>query len=424
MDNLLKLLYNDDDILDLDVLKDALKTYFVSTRIRVFAIDETGELVASCGEKEGFCEFFKYSLGEGCDCRKSHLKASKQSELIGEGYIFFCPAGLVHYTAPIIKNKAFKGALVAGPVLLDYPDETMADEIIQSNNMPINLKSKVLSFLKSIPVIEPERVRYLSILLFIVAFNLMWEDKLFLQERKEKSEQQAKLGESIHIIKRNKKTENEYPYEKEKELLVKVKNGDSIGAKAVLNELLGYVFFAGGASMEVTKARTLELCTLLSRAAVEGGAALNEMFGMNYKFIRELSEIYDIEKLSFWTLKVLDRFMENVFNLSKSKNIEVLKKGINYINNNYKSNITLEIISNYVHLNSSYFSTLFKKETGMKFSDYLNRVRIEESKKLLKNINYSMLEISLEVGFEDQSYYSKVFKKLTGSTPKEYREKM
>ena len=59
----------------------------------------------------------------------------------------------------------------------------------------------------------------------------------------------------------------------------------------------------------------------------------------------------------------------------------------------------------------------------MKFSDYLNKVRIEQSKKILENGNDSILEIALKVGFEDQSYYSKVFKKNTGITPYKYKIK-
>ena len=74
-----------------------------------------------------------------------------------------------------------------------------------------------------------------------------------------------------------------------------------------------------------------------------------------------------------------------------------------------------------LHLSSSYFSSLFKKETGVNFSTYLSQVRIEESKKLLKNTNYTIMQIAMEVGFEDQSYFTKVFKNNTGLTPKEFR---
>ena len=56
------------------------------------------------------------------------------------------------------------------------------------------------------------------------------------------------------------------------------------------------------------------------------------------------------------------------------------------------------------------------------FSNYLNKIRIEQSKLLLKNTDSSIVEIAMEVGFEDQSYFSKVFKNLTKMTPKQYRQ--
>ena len=65
---------------------------------------------------------------------------------------------------------------------------------------------------------------------------------------------------------------------------------------------------------------------------------------------------------------------------------------------------------------------MFKKETGHTFINYLNNYKIEKSKELLKNTNMSLLDISLEVGFNNQSYYSTIFKKYTNMTPLEYRE--
>ena len=91
-------------------------------------------------------------------------------------------------------------------------------------------------------------------------------------------------------------------------------------------------------------------------------------------------------------------------------------------NVHYNEDINLETIANIVHLNPSYFSSIFKKEVGVSFSNYLNKIRIEQSKLLLKNTDSSIVEIALEVGFEDQSYFSKVFKNLTKMTPKQYRQ--
>lgn len=422
MSSLWNLLKNEE--INKDDLKELVESFYHSTGIKTFVINEKGEKIITCSEEEGICQIFKDNQYNEEICKRCHIDSCKQSEKIGEAYVCNCPLNLVHIATPIIINRAFKGGIISGPILMDYPDEMFVDDMILKNKLPLSLKSKLKIYIKSVPVVEPLRVRYLSKLLFNLTSNLIFQDKYLLIERNEKMIQQSRISESIHGMKGNLKDKIDYPYDKEKELLIKVKNGDYLGAKAILNELLGYVFLTGGASLEIIKARSLELCTLLSRAAVEGGAALDEIFGLNYKFLNELSKINDIEELCYWTLKVLDRFMEKVFKLSTGKNAEIIKSAINYINTNYMKNITLETVADYIHLNPSYFSSLFKKETGMNFSDYLNKVRIEESKKLLKNKNYSILEISIEVGFQDQSYYSKVFKKITGITPKEYREKL
>lgn len=97
-------------------------------------------------------------------------------------------------------------------------------------------------------------------------------------------------------------------------------------------------------------------------------------------------------------------------------------KSIQYIDDNYDLPITLEEVSDYVHLNMYYFSTLFKRTTGLTFNQYLNQVRIERSKELLSTSSKSVMDISLSVGFNNHNYFSSVFKKLTGTTPTAFRE--
>ena len=110
-----------------------------------------------------------------------------------------------------------------------------------------------------------------------------------------------------------------------------------------------------------------------------------------------------------------------MFDYIPSRGNEIIKRAIRYISGNYSQNLTLEDLAEHVNLNPSYFSSLFKQSTGSSFREYLNMVRIEESKRLLANTDYSIIDISLAVGFEDQSYFSKVFKKYTGLTPKQFR---
>lgn len=416
-------IFDEEGCLNIFVLQDEIKTYFISTGISALAIDDTGKTVYSMGDAYNFCKFFSENTKSACPCSGAHLYASKQASSIGEAYIFFCPAGLVHFAVPLLYKKVFKGAVIGGPVIMDYPDETMIDEVIKKNNLSISLRGKIFGFLKAIPVVEPERVTYLSKMLFMITLGMIGDSRDYLLKKNLIMNQQSKISECIHDIKKYEHISSYYPYEKEKELLIKVKNGDITGAKAILNDLLGHVFFSSGGNLEIIKARALELITLLSRASVEGGGALDKIFGMNYKFIGELSKINSTEELSYWILKVLDRFTESVFNLSNSKNIDIIKNSVTYINKHYKEHVTLNQISEVVHLNPSYFSSLFKKETGMNFIDYVNKVRIDESKRLLKILAYSILDVSIEVGYKDQSYYCKVFKKMTGMTPRQYKER-
>ena len=404
-------------------LQEVLTTYFYSTDIPLIVVNEIGDEILSIGKVAGFCEFFREATEELCPCSQTHLYASKQAVAIGDAYIFSCPTGLVHFTVPLMIGDSFKGAVLAGPVLLEFPDISMVDEILQKFSLPVSLRGKMSNHLKAIPVIETSKLRHLSNLLFIVVSSLMGEEKNILNERNKRSEHQSLLSESIQDFK-NENTEPFYPYEAEKELLLKVKNGDIIGAKNVLNDLLAYMLFSSGGNIEIIKSRTLELCTLLSRASMEGGSDFDKLFGLNYNFLGEINKIDNIEDLTYWLVNILDKFTENVFHVTDSKNAIIIQRAITFINENYKNDLTLGAVANLVHLNASYFSSLFKKETKLSFSSYLNKVRIQKSKLLLKNYDESILNIALEVGFEDQSYFTKVFKSLTKMTPKEYQQKL
>lgn len=98
-----------------------------------------------------------------------------------------------------------------------------------------------------------------------------------------------------------------------------------------------------------------------------------------------------------------------------------VKKAIEYIHKNFHSSITLEDVADHVKINKCYFCSIFKKETGKSYSEFLNHVRIEKSKELLMNKNLSILDISLTVGFNNQAYFNTVFKKQVNMTPMEFR---
>jgi len=101
-----------------------------------------------------------------------------------------------------------------------------------------------------------------------------------------------------------------------------------------------------------------------------------------------------------------------------------ISKGIQYIHDHYHESISLPQLCDYLNLNMCYFCVLFKNQTTMTFSQYLNRVRINESKKLLEETDDSIIDISLSVGFNNHNHFSATFKKLAGMTPTQYRNQL
>lgn len=98
-----------------------------------------------------------------------------------------------------------------------------------------------------------------------------------------------------------------------------------------------------------------------------------------------------------------------------------VNKAIEYIKSRYKDSINLDEVANYLNINKCYLCSLIKKETGKTFTYLLNNIRIEKSKDLLKNNKSTILDVALAVGYNNQSYYNTMFKKITNSTPMAYR---
>ncbi|WP_245891208.1 response regulator transcription factor [Desmospora activa] len=107
--------------------------------------------------------------------------------------------------------------------------------------------------------------------------------------------------------------------------------------------------------------------------------------------------------------------------LDRSRRVEVWE-ACRYVNLHLHKRITLEEVANHLYLNASYFSRLFKKETGETFIEYVTRMKINRAKELLDQTSYSVGKICELLGYDNQSYFSKTFKAHVGFTPVEYRE--
>ena len=212
-----------------------------------------------------------------------------------------------------------------------------------------------------------------------------------------------------------------YSILKESSLLDAISIGDEKTAGAILNDILGQILFNPGLNMETLRLRVFELTVLLSRAALKGGADINAIFGLNYSYLREIDALDTPEDAVLWLHDVTRRFARHVFDFSGSKHADVLHKAISYIKKNYAEKISLQDIADSIYLNVTYFSKIFKDETGQTPGNYITSIRIDASKRLLEDLAVAIVDIPEMVGFEGQSYFARVFKKMEGHTPAQYR---
>ena len=403
-------------------LSEMLDAFYHCVSIPIQVLDENGQILQSCGATTGFCSLFKKKLPPSDTCAKLHADASKIAMDLGEPYIFSCHANLNHIVIPLINQKALFGSILAGPFLMDDPDSVLIEDISKRYSYSTAELLELYDESKSIQIIPPAKVTHLSKMMYYMFAGLISDSKQQLIINRNKLHQQSRINESIQMYKTSGVVSStSYPYDKERLLISKLKTGDVTEAKALLNDLLGYVFFSQGNNLEIIKSRSLELCSLLSRAAIEGGATSDSILKVNNQLLTIIPTLNNMDDLCYKLQEAIDAFTDCMFEHIPSKNSEIIKKAIRYISKNYANSLTLELVANQVHLNPTYFSTLFKQSTGSSFKEYLNMVRVEESKRLLSNTDYSLIDIAIATGFEDQSYFTKVFKRYTGLTPKQFR---
>lgn len=166
------------------------------------------------------------------------------------------------------------------------------------------------------------------------------------------------------------------------------------------------------------RAYILELVDILILRVKDFQAALLA-FDTDYKFITKYINTYN--ELKSYLNSMMQSAIEYIRNEREKrskKRIEIAKQ---YILEHYKENITLNDVAEYVELNASYFSNLFKAEMAINFSDYLLNTRMNIAKKLLRDPKIKVYEIGNMVGYEDAVSFGRAFKKKIGMSPKEYR---
>ena len=164
--------------------------------------------------------------------------------------------------------------------------------------------------------------------------------------------------------------------------------------------------------------------TIATRFAIEGGLDVETAYNTSDMYIRKLDQCRDAEDVLALHREMFEFFTSRMAGVKKRKEyILPIARCVEYIEAHLHVPLRIEELADLVRLSPSYLSVLFRRETGKPFSDYVLYRRIETAENMLLYSDYSSTEISEILAFSSQSYFIRCFRKKTGMTPKQYRQR-
>ncbi len=216
--------------------------------------------------------------------------------------------------------------------------------------------------------------------------------------------------------------EMEQRYSFENEMLRAVTLGQEHKADALLSAVSGQMFEK---RLQDTVRNAKNYCiimnTLLRKASERGGVHPLYIDGESSKFAQKIEQIASADKVGELMLEMFSSYCRLVRKHSTKHYSPVVKKTVLMIDSDISSELSLGILAEKQGISSPYLATVFKKETKKTVSEYIRDKRIERAKYLLSTTGLQIQSVAMHCGIMDVQYFSKLFKKQTGKTPKEYR---
>ena len=166
----------------------------------------------------------------------------------------------------------------------------------------------------------------------------------------------------------------------------------------------------------------ISTATLVSRAAIHGGMNQNDALSLANGYIQKCELHNTLESISNLQYHMITSFTSKVHQLRLGHHPSKLAIDVaNYVQQHLSYPITTQAIADALYMSRPHLSKKFKEETGENLGDFIAKQKIEEAKRLLKYTDKPLLSIAVYLGFSSQSHFTRVFKKVTGKTPSEYR---
>ncbi|HEY4599977.1 MAG TPA: helix-turn-helix domain-containing protein [Cerasibacillus sp.] len=197
--------------------------------------------------------------------------------------------------------------------------------------------------------------------------------------------------------------------------------GDFIRVNDILDSFRQILFEQKNVQPQMFYVQMMDILTTIARAAVKSGADPKNVHHVYRKAQYKFPLLENVFEVEHYFQRVTDELLSVVMHTHNEQSLRSVQKAMTYIEAHFNQHITLEEIAEHVNLSPNYFSNIFKKTTGKTFVEYLSQRRIEQSKELLLDLDYTVYQVAHAVGYNDARYFSRVFKSIVGKTPTKYR---
>ncbi|WP_248547724.1 helix-turn-helix transcriptional regulator [Paenibacillus odorifer] len=321
-------------------------------------------------------------------------------------------------------DNSNEGSIVIGPSLYAQPTEDSVVSLMRDHEVPLKFQEQWLNYYRSLTVLNKMRLYHTAMLLYsLVTGKTLTLSELLLDSRILAYKQLPSGSLDLDISYRRENTWLHHEPMLEKNLFHYVKKGNKtelLRVQASFSEE-SYGLLSKRSQLRNKKNLAISCITLATRAAIDGGLYWEISYTLSDFHIQHIEELKDIPAVDHAVLNALCDFADHVKESRMAKLSRTVALCQNYIFNHLYEELSLDRLAEVAGLNRSYLSLLFKKETGITISDFIQLERIEEAKRLIEVPEISLSDIASRLHFNDQSYFTKVFKKYTGITPKQFR---
>ncbi|MCH4890119.1 helix-turn-helix domain-containing protein [Acidaminobacter sp. JC074] len=305
--------------------------------------------------------------------------------------------------------------VVCGPTVSYAYEEQTVVNLLEGRELSHSIIKAYERYFNALPIYAPNRLtKSLPLVIFLLT-GLYYDISNLMKVEVDLEDEKSFIQNT---------SSHHHSMEKTYQIIEAIKNGDTEGMKKILispdDGPTGIL--SKNDPLRSYKNLFMTSVSEANNAAVSGGLDSETAFTLSDAFILKADSCKSHEEVTEIYIQMFLTFTEMVQKAKKIKYSKPVYMSIDYIHKHYREKIKISDLSEHVHISESHLLNLFKSQLQMSIKDYIIYTRIEEAKKLLKYTNHSLSDICSMVSFNDQSHFSRTFKKWTSTTPKYYRD--